>query len=391
MSNKTVAKLFEEAGDMAIAYLADIGSVSPKRIQADEIHAFVAAKQKNVAEMVVPTGDGGTVWAYLGMCADTKLIFAYHLGDRGLKDATIFAKRMASKLRRDADGKLAVRPTIATDGLAAYRDAFESAFGDEADYGMMVKRYSKLDQNGEPLPSSRYVGSDRIPVAGSPHPADIHTAHIERQNLNLRMGNRRYTRRSNGFSKTVLNHERHLALWIMYHNLCWIPRASRPRRDETGNRAKQWIPRLPAAIAAGVDDRLWEIEDMLAATDAYTAARKAEADNDNHDEGGLTDELYEACSDAGESLPTHWVYYSHIHRSTKVHVAHCCNCRDGKGKKDGATTAGTWTPFFSVEAAREAAEIQAPDRHSICNMCIGSYRTLGYRHAGSSRQSGRPI
>lgn len=322
------------------------------------------------------------MWGYLAMCADTKLIFAYHLGDRGLRDAKVFAKRMASKLRRDVHGKLVVRPTIATDGLAAYRDAFDIALGSDADYGMMVKQYSKLDKNGEPLPSSRYMGADRIPIAGSPNPADIHTAHIERQNLNLRMQNRRYTRRSNGFSKTLLNHERHLALWIMYHNLCWMPRPGRPRRDARGERAKQWSKRLPAAIAAGVEDRLWEIEDLLAATDAFTAARKANADNDDAE---MEEGQCEASTEVDDTVPTHWVYHSHVHHTTKVHAAHCCNCRDGKGKKAGAATAGSWMPFESVEAATKAAEAVAPDRSSVCNICLGSYHTLGCRAPKSVR------
>jgi len=304
---------------------------------------------------------------------------------------------MASKLERNERKEFVVRPTIATDGLAAYRDAFEVAFGNEADFGMMVKRYSKLGSNGEPLPSSRYIGADRIPVTGSPEKADIHTAHIERQNLNLRMGNRRYTRRSNGFSKTLLNHERQLALWIMYHNLCWMPRPSRPRRDETGAGSKQWIKRLPAAMAAGLETRLWEVEDLLALTDAFTTSKREIPDNDNSDAqvDAATTSFVDKCDEASllyakcdSPAPTHFVYHSHVHHSTKVHAANCCNCRGGKGKKDAKKpSSGEWLAFHSLEAAEEAAAALQPDRNSMCNVCLGSYRTLGYRHAGSSRQS----
>lgn len=382
VSNKTVAKLFEDAGDMAIAHVSSLRALTPQRIQADEIHSFVGAKEWNVPEMAIPAEGSGTVWAYLAMCADTKLIFAYHLGDRDIPDATAFARKVEAALLRTERGELAVRPLIATDGLPSYTESFGTVFGDEADFGMMIKRHSYTDREGRPSKKRRYAGSDRTAIVGKPNIADIHTSYIERQNANLRMGNRRYTRKSNAFSKTMLNHERHLALWIMYHNLCWMPRPARPRRDASGTRPKQWIKRLPAGIAAGITDRLWEIEDLLALTDEYMIQRQALplAEQINLPEP----EPYRCI----ECAPTHWVFRHFLQRSTKVHTASCTNCRDGRGKKDGAKTTGEWLPFGSLETAVDAARTLEPDRNSTCNMCLGAYRTLGYRHAGSSRQAG---
>jgi len=166
--------------------------------------------------------EAGTVWAYLAMCADSKLIFSYHLGDRSFEDATTFARDVASKLKRTHMGELAVRPSIVTDGLRAYDEAFDLALGSDADRAVMVKRYEITDNDGK-RGRKRYVGADREVRVGEVALADIHTNCIERQNGNLRTGNRRYNRKTNAFSKTLLNHERHLALWIMYHNLCWFP------------------------------------------------------------------------------------------------------------------------------------------------------------------------
>lgn len=383
VSNKTVAKLFEEAGDMAIAHVASLRDLTPKRIQADELHSFVAAKEHNVPNMAVPAEGAGTVWVYLAMCADTKLIFSYHLGDRGFEDATIFARNVASKLKRTHTGELAVRPKIVTDGLRAYDEAFDLAFGSDADRAVMVKRYETTERDGK-RGRKRYVGADREVRVGEVDPADIHTSYIERQNGNLRMGNRRLHRRTNGFSKKPSNHERHVALWIMYHNLCWVPRPGRPRPDKNGELSRQWVKKLPAGIAAGVTDRLWEIEDLLALTDEFIAGRK-KLESSSEPEGI---EPQPVPFDGNE--PTHWVFHHLIQHSTKVHEAACCNCRDGRGKRDGAKKTGEWFPFFSADDAIEAARELQPDRNSVCNMCMGSYHTLGYRHAGSSRQSPAP-
>lgn len=370
---------------MAIAHVASLRDLTPKRIQADELHAFVAAKDRNTDVMIAPNEDAGTVWVYLAMCADTKLIFSYQMGDRDIPDASMFARDVAAKLKRNENGELAVRPLIVTDGLRSYDEAFDNALGSEADRAVMVKRYSYTDRDGRPSKRRRYAGADREVRSGQADDADIHTSYIERQNCNLRMGNRRYNRRTNAFSKTLLNHERHLALWIMYHNLCWVPRPSRPRRGANGERSKNWEKRLPAGIAAGVTDRLWEIEDLLALTDEYTAQRQA------GDEPPITEgDAIEIAPAIIDGAPTHWVYRSFLNRSTKVHMASCTNCRDGRGKKDGAKVTGEWLPFSSIEAATTAAQRMEPDRHSICGICLGSYHTLGYRHAGSSRQSASP-
>lgn len=375
VSNKTVAKLFQEAGDMSIAYVASMRDLTPKRIQADEIHAYVAAKDKNIAKMLVPNEEAGTVWAYLAVCADTKLVFSYRLGDRDIPDATAFARDICSKLKRDDRGELEVRPTITTDGLLAYNEAFDTAFGDEANLTTMIKRYSSVDEKGRPC-RKRYVGADRIVRVGDADKADIHTSYIERQNSNLRMENRRYARRTTGFSKTLLNHERHLALWIMYHNLCWIPCPMRPQDG-----SKNWIKRDPAGIAAGITDHLWEIEHLIALTDAFIAGRK----------GGLQQPVTPEPTPVAPppATATHWVFRQFLQRTTKVHTASCTNCRDGRGKKDGAKVTGEWLPFPSLEKAIQASKEMEPDRHSECRMCLGGYSSLGYRHAGSSRQTPR--
>jgi len=86
-----------------------------------------------------------------------------------------------------------------------------------------------MDKNGEPRPGSRYVGVRKNVLKGSPEPADITTWLVERENGFLRQANRRFTRKTNAFSKVMEFHERQVAIWIHYRNYCWIPNPSRPK------------------------------------------------------------------------------------------------------------------------------------------------------------------
>lgn len=378
VSQNTVSKLFAEAGDWAIAYMASMRDLEIATIQADEIHAFVGAKEKNVEDMIEPPDGAGRVWTYLAMCTESKLIIEYHLGDQGARDATKFLRKLAAKLKRKDNGDFTVRPHLATDGLKAYPKAVNNAFGSDIDYGILSKQYSQTDKHGNKAPGARYVGATRLKGSGDWREGDTHTSYIERQNLNLRMGNRRFNRKTNAFSKTLLNHERHIALWAVYHNHCWVPRPMRPHIGPDGVRPKVWIKRLPAAIAAGVDDRLWEVGDMLDMVDAYTAERhrlELGADEDSDNTGAI---VIEVSADDIVPAPSHWVYASDVHETTKVHKASCSNCRDGQGRKSGIQVSGRWLPYYCIEDAIAASIALQPDDHSICNMCLGEYFKRGY-------------
>lgn len=378
VSQNTVAKLFAEAGDWAIAQMKSIENLHVANIQADELHAFVAAKEKNVSDMLDPPEGAGRVWTYLAMCADSKLILTYHLGDQDARNATQFLRKVANKLEQLPDGGFVVRPHLATDGLKAYPRAFKNVFGADADYGILEKQYDKQDKQGNKAPGGRYIGARRKKGSGDWREADTHTSYIERQNLNLRMGNRRFNRRTNAFSKTMLNHERHIALWAVYHNYCWIPRPMRPRIGPDGTRSKTWIKRLPAAIEAGLETRLWTVADMLTMADDYTAETRRMEGGDNADDLPNA-ALIEVLATDVVLAQSYWVYASTIHQTTKVHAAGCAHCRDGQGRKDGDKPSGYWLPYFSLESAIAAAAALQPDDHSICNVCLGEYFKRGYR------------
>lgn len=111
-------------------------------------------------------------------------------------------------LRENAGGPFVVRPKIITDGLTSYVDAVGDVFGSYADHGVYKKRYQTKGKDGQTLQRKRCVGADRIVQSGEIDETDIHTAFVERQNLNVRMKNRRFGRRTNAFSKSAEHHER---------------------------------------------------------------------------------------------------------------------------------------------------------------------------------------
>jgi hypothetical protein len=99
------------------------------------------------------------------------------------------------------------------------------------------------------------MGARKAMITGNPEFKHVSTSHIERSNLTLRMGNRRFTRLTNAFSKKVENHEHMLALFFMYYNFCRIHQSLR----------------VTPAMAAGVADHLWEAVDVVALLESDTA------------------------------------------------------------------------------------------------------------------------
>lgn len=377
VSNKTVQKLARDVGDMAIKHINQVGGLNVRCIQADEIWSFVKAKQKNVPKLKHPQVGAGTIWAYLAICADTKLILTYELGDRRLPDAKSFMKSVKSKLAVDENGALLQRPQIFTDGLKAYEEAGEVAFGDEADRAMLVKQYTNIGEDGEPTPVSRYAGADRRILSGTLSEGDINTSYIERANLTLRMGNKRYTRKSNAFSKTLRNHERQLAQWIMYYNYCLVSSPRRRTSDETGE--VYWEKALTPAMEIGLTDRVWEMSDLLELTDRHLAEKSSETASTGTDLVPLSE------ADLGESV--YWVYHTDLHRSAKVHKATCTMCNNGQGKRGGKAKYGEWHGCPTLDDALRLAKSLEPDNNAICKMCLGSYRNSGYRGPRGPRNS----
>jgi len=174
VSKVTILRLLEQMGCACAEYHNQVvRNIKTRRVQCDEIWAFVYAKQKNVTEEQMAKG-AGDCWTWTAIDADTKLIISYALGDRGIKTAHFFMQDLASRISN--------RFQLTTDGHRVYVDAVEAAFGADVDYSMLVKIYGMPDN----LAESRYspatcIGCRTATISGNPDPK-----HISRATLNGR-------------------------------------------------------------------------------------------------------------------------------------------------------------------------------------------------------------
>lgn len=247
VSKNTVAKLLKDAGEACIAYHDEhVRNVPAKRVQCDEIWSFCAMKEKNVPKEVRGAFGIGDVYTWTGIDSDSKLIVSYLVGKRNARYAKAFVGDLAERL--------ANRVRLTTDGHKAYLTAVEHAFGADVDYAMLVKLYGEsVGQSAERKYSpGECCGAIKGTVCGNPDEAHISTSHVERQNLSMRMGMRRFTRLTNGFSKKIENHEYALAIYFMHYNFVRIHSSLR----------------VSPAMAAGVSDKLWSLEDVVALIEA---------------------------------------------------------------------------------------------------------------------------
>jgi IS1 family transposase len=251
VSINTVSKLLVEAGEACLAiHDEQVRGVKAARIQCDEIWSFCYAKQKNVADAKAAPADAGDVWTWTAIDADTKLMVAYFVGDRGAESAII--------LMDDLGARLANRVQLTTDGHKAYLEAVEGAFGADVDFAQLVKLYGPTITAPGRYSPAECTGAKKVRREGNPDVAHISTSHVERMNLSIRMQNRRFTRLTNAFSKKLDNHIHALALYFAFYNFCRIHKTLR----------------VTPAMAAGITDRLWSLGDIVGKIDAMAPESK---------------------------------------------------------------------------------------------------------------------
>jgi len=217
VARMTVEKLLRDLSAACARYQeAHLRNLRCKRVKCDEIWSFVHAKQNNVPADESGQFSYGDVWTWVAIDADSKLAISWLVGDRSAASAFLLMDDLASRL--------AHRIQLTTDGHTVYLDAVESTFGAGVDYSMLVKIYgSDRDREATYNPAER-TGYRSIRVVGNPDP------------------------KPNGFSKKVKNHMQSVALHFMYYNFA---------------RVHQTL-RVTPAMASGMADRVWDIEDMVA-------------------------------------------------------------------------------------------------------------------------------
>lgn len=245
VSINTVTKILVDAGKACAGFHdKTVRKVNAKHVQCDEIWSFCYAKDKNVAAAKEAPGGAGSLWTWVGLDVESKLIVSCLVGGRDAAYALEFME--------DLKSRLSTRVQLSTDGHKPYLVAVEAAFGSEIDYAQLVKVYGSPADN----PDSRYspapfVGAKKTAITGNPDPALVSTSHVERSNLSFRMHMRRYTRLTNAHSKKLENHCHMVALYTVWYNFVRI------------NSAVRTTP----AMAAGLVSNLWDMADLVKIVD----------------------------------------------------------------------------------------------------------------------------
>jgi IS1 family transposase len=240
----TICRLGVRVGNGCARLLdAKMRNLTCHHLQFDEIWGFIGKKEKHLTESDDPTK--GDVWTFCAIDAETKLMPSFKVGKRNHITANAFVSDVAARLKN--------RPQISTDGLRAYVEAVENAFGMDVDFGMIIKNYG-VDK-GEHHQERRYSAPEvtsmqKMEIVDRPDPDLISTSHIERLNGTTRLHMRRLTRLTYAFSKKLENFEAAVALHFAYYNFV--------KRHGT--------IRCTPAMAAGVERSLWSVADLVEAT-----------------------------------------------------------------------------------------------------------------------------
>jgi len=235
----TIIRLMVRAGNGAANLLDGMMHDLPcRRLELDELWAFVGKKQRHVKDD--DSQSLGDTWTWVAVDADSKLVPSFITGKRDEPTANAFIEDLSHRVRG--------RVQISTDGLKAYVSPIGTHFPvHNTDYAQIVKTYE-----AEPVGPGRYSppkvsGTQKTPIFGAPVEAWVSTSYVERNNLNIRMGVRRFTRLTNAFSKKLENHGAHVALWMGFYNLVRVHRT---------------VHTTPA-VALGIADHEWELPELV--------------------------------------------------------------------------------------------------------------------------------
>jgi IS1 family transposase len=239
VDRNTINSLLLRTGERC-AMLMDqqMREVQCQRVQCDEIWTYVGKKARHVKEG--DPAEFGDQWVYIAIDADTKLIPSFLVGKRSSENTQVFIRDLYRRL----DGHI----QLTTDAFIFYTKAVEQSFGGDVDYAQLKKLYGDYGQPGNerysPSPITEVISKT---ISGVPNPKHVSTSYIERQNLTVRMGMRRFTRLTNAFSKRLTNLKAACALHFAHYNFCRVHSSLR----------------VTPAMAAGISSHIWEIGELI--------------------------------------------------------------------------------------------------------------------------------
>jgi len=237
----TILKLLVLVGEKCKRIMADkIRNIQVRDVEADEVWSFIGKKEKRVR----PEDDQnlGDCYTFVAIERHSKLVLNIAMGKRDQRTTDSFVEGIRHATARG-------RFQITTDGFGPYKSSISTTLHDRCDFAQLIKVY-RSPQDGEKRYSPAEVASvEVVYVMGQPDPDRICTSIVERSNLSLRMGMRRFTRLTNAFSKKWENHWAAVALWYCWYNFGRVHKTLR----------------MTPAMAAGIADHIWTVQELLKA------------------------------------------------------------------------------------------------------------------------------
>lgn len=247
-SKGAVLRLLAEAGDFCATYhCLRMWNLPTTRVEGDEQWSFCGAKARNATR----PGEGD-LWVFAAIDADTKLVISYLVGAPNPENTYTFIGDLAQRLSE--------RIQLTTDGWIPYTQAVRHAFRfARCDYAQLVKQYaSELDRESRQRYSPPIcTGALKVRKIGRPDWEKISTSYVEALNLATRQHCKRFARLTIAHSRKAENHVHAVALNFFTHNFIHVH----------STLSKQRRVRTTPAMATGLTDRVWTVEDLLTLMD----------------------------------------------------------------------------------------------------------------------------
>src|ERR1700682_251584 len=242
VEKKTITRVLLNVGEHCEKLMSrKIKAVAVRDVEADEIWGFVQCKNRHKLNKKITDPHVGDAYTFVGIERNTKLILAWHLGERGMEDTEAFTE----KLHEATSGHF----QLTTDGYKPYENAVSYSLGTRVDFAQLIKVYATNREGEQKYSPPEVVETITKIQIGDPDPSRICTSIVERSNLSIRTSVRRLTRLTNGFSKKWENLRAALALYFAYYNFCRIHSSIR----------------CTPAMESGITQHVWTLRDLLAA------------------------------------------------------------------------------------------------------------------------------
>lgn len=239
----TLCDLVLHVGRKCDAFLAaNVKGVRADYIELDEIWGFIYCKRRTV-NMAMAGIEAGDSWTWLAIDAESKLILSHAVGQRDANTGVRFLQRL--------NGAVVGQTQVTSDGLAVYTHNVPLYMGSRVSFAQLIKTYRNTQVEHRYSPAV-IESVEIVPRFGNPDLEHVSTSYAERLNLSVRMHVRRFTRLTNAHSKSGEHHAAMMGLFVAWYNYC--------RKNEALGKG-----RITPAMAAGLTDEPWSLEDLLRA------------------------------------------------------------------------------------------------------------------------------